>query len=178
MEKLLGLLRSQQIVYVVDVRSYPYSRHAPHFNREELQQTLAVQGIGYVFMGLELGGRPRHADHLDIDGHALYGEMAQLPEFHDAIERLVLGARAHRLALLCSCGRPAECHRRLLVGRVLCEQGVELRHVLPDASMIIERSVTLEQDPARQTLFGDDVPAWRSTQSVSHRARLSASSHA
>jgi hypothetical protein len=168
-EKLLGLLHGQQIGYVVDVRSYPYSRHAPHFNREQIQQTLAAHGVGYVFMGLELGGRPRHPDHLDGAGHALYGEMAQLPEFRDAIERLVLGAREHRLALLCSCGRPTECHRRLLVGRVLCERGVELRHIFPDASIIVERSISLEQDPTRQTLFGDDMSVWRSTRSLTGR---------
>jgi uncharacterized protein (DUF488 family) len=171
--KLLELLRAEEIAYVIDVRSYPYSRHAPQFNREQLRPTLEAHGIGYVFKGIELGGRPQQAEHLDSDGHALYDQMAKLPEFLGAIERLVLAASRHRLALLCSCGRPDECHRRLLIGRVLCDRGVQLAHILPDWGVMSERSVALPHDLARPRLFGDDVPAWRSTRSVSRRARLS-----
>jgi len=178
LEAFAALLRSHHIAYLVDVRSYPYSRFASHFNREELRATIESRGIRYVFLGLALGGRPQLDDQFDDEGHALYGKMSQEPAFTEAIDRLLRGASEHRLALLCSCGQPRDCHRRLLVGKVLCDRGAQLRHILPDGSLLTERSVALTENRAPDSLFGDDEPTWRSTQSVSHRRRLSASSRA
>ncbi len=172
-----ALVQRHRIAYLIDVRSYPYSRFVTHFNREELQATMEACGIRYVFLGLPLGGRPQREDQFDSEGHALYGKMAQEPAFTEAIDRLLRGASAHRLALLCSCGQPRECHRRLLVGKVLCERGAELRHILPDGTLLSERSVTLTNDHAPDALFGHDEVPWRSTRSVSRRRRLSASSN-
>ena len=53
----LELLFRHEIEEVVDVRSSPHSRYNPQFNRKTLQAALSEAGIGYVFMGAELGGR-------------------------------------------------------------------------------------------------------------------------
>lgn len=172
----LRLLQRERIEFVVDVRSYPYSRHAPQFNREPLERALRSAGIGYVFLGEALGGRPSRGEHYDDDGHALYGLMAQEPDFVAAVERVRAGARSYRLALLCSEADPRECHRRLLVGRVLTRADVELRHILRDGSVMTEESVPVPD--GAPTLFGDNAAQWRSTRSVSHRRRLSGSSTA
>jgi uncharacterized protein (DUF488 family) len=170
------LVKQKKIEFLIDVRSFPYSRFAPHFNREELQKTIVGYGIGYLFLGEELGGRPTSEDHYDAEGHALYGAMSQEPAFRAAIERVLEGASQHKLALLCSEGDPQDCHRRLLVGRVLAQRGAELRHILPDGRTRDEPSVELGDASGQCSLFSEERP-WRSTQSVSHRRRLSASSH-
>jgi uncharacterized protein (DUF488 family) len=177
LEALAALVQRHQVAYLVDIRSHPYSRFAPHFNREALQAAMQARGIGYVFLGLALGGRPQREDNLDAEGHALYGKMAEEPAFQRAIDRLLHSASEHRMALLCSCGQPRECHRRLLVGKVLCDRGAELRHILPDGRVLTEQSVELSDDQAQSSLFGHDELSWRSTRSVSRRRRLSASSH-
>jgi uncharacterized protein (DUF488 family) len=169
-----GLIASEGIEYLVDVRSYPYSRFAPQFNRDDLQQAIGRAGIRYLYLGEELGGRPTRDEHYDAHGHALYGPMSEDPSFRAAIRRVLDGAGKHRLALVCSEGEPRNCHRRLLVGRVLTDHGVELRHILPDGALAVERSVELG-DAYQCSLLGEDT-AWRSTQSVSHRRRLSTSS--
>jgi uncharacterized protein (DUF488 family) len=174
-ERFADLVDRHRIAFLLDVRSYPYSRFAPHFNREQLQATIGARGISYVFLGLALGGRPQREEHFDADGHALYSEMAQEPAFIAAIRRVLEGAGKHRVALLCSCGQPQECHRRLLIGKVLCDNGAELRHILPDATVLTERSVSTGET-VPESLFGHDEQSWRSTRSVSHRRRLSASS--
>src|SRR4051812_4300021 len=133
-ETFLGLLAGEQIQFVVDVRSYPYSRHAPQFNCEDMESALKAHGIGYLFLGEELGGRPTREEQYDEDGHALYGPMAAEPVFQSAIGRLVEGSSHYRVALVCSEADPLHCHRRLLVGKVLTEQGVALRHILRDGS--------------------------------------------
>jgi uncharacterized protein (DUF488 family) len=174
-ERFADLVDRHRIAFLLDVRSYPYSRFAPHFNREQLQATIGTRGISYVFLGRALGGRPQREEHFDADGHALYSEMAQEPAFIAAIDRVLEGAGKHRVALLCSCGQPQECHRRLLIGKVLCDNGAELRHILPDATVLTERSVSTGEI-VPESLFGHDEQSWRSTRSVSHRRRLSASS--
>lgn len=171
------LVLNEQVGFLVDVRSFPYSRFAPHFNRDEIEAAMARRGVGYLFLGDELGGRPTRDEHYDADGHALYGPMSEEKAFADAIERLAAGAQAHRISLLCSEGDPQHCHRRLLVGKVLTDRGIELRHILTDGTIRTERSVAVSDD-AQCTLLEDEQTAWRSTQSVSHRRRLSASSSA
>jgi uncharacterized protein (DUF488 family) len=175
-ERFVQLLHGEQIEFVVDVRSYPYSRFAQHFNREQVESALREEGIRYLFLGEELGGRPTSDEHYDEQGRALYDRMAQQPSFRAAIQRLIDGAGKHLVALMCSEADPHGCHRRLLVGKVLADHGVQLRHIFADETVLIENTVRLRAD-SQETLFGEET-AWRSTQSVSRRRRLSISSAA
>jgi uncharacterized protein (DUF488 family) len=176
LQRLTELLAVEGLEVVVDVRSYPYSRIAPQFNREQLEVALREAGRHYLFLGDELGGRPAREEHYDEQGHACYDRMAQQPAFQEAIQRLLRGCREHRVALLCSEGQPQDCHRRLLVGRVLAEHGVQLRHILPSGAVHQEDVVSLDSADGQESLFGEETAAWRSTRSVSHRRRLSTSS--
>lgn len=169
------LLSAERIDVVIDVRSHPYSRHAPQFNREELVEALAARGIRCAYFGGALGGRPTKEGQYDEQGHALYALMAREPEFAHAIERLLDGARDHRIALMCSEADPRSCHRRLLVGRVLAERGAELRHILRNGDVQVERDVPICEH-AQEALFATEEAMWRSTRSVSRRRRLKASS--
>jgi uncharacterized protein (DUF488 family) len=167
-ETFAQILCAQRIESIVDVRSYPYSRIAPHFGREELQESLTALDIAYLFRGEQLGGRPSRADHYDERGHALYELMAEEPSFREAIDELLVSAETERLAILCSEADPEHCHRRLLVGKVLTERKVQLRHILADRSVLSERRVPLPRY-VQDTLFGEGERSWRSTQSVLHR---------
>jgi uncharacterized protein (DUF488 family) len=177
-EAFQTLLSGERIETLIDVRSSPYSRFAPQFNRELLAAALDQTGIAYYFQGAALGGRPEDPAHYDADGYALYGPMSERPQFRAAINSLLAGAASQRLALLCACGRPDECHRRLLVGRVLTRHGARLRHILPDGSTVEESEVKLPAEEDQTNLFGGSAPAWRSTQSVSRRVRPRISSAA
>jgi uncharacterized protein (DUF488 family) len=170
------LVLGERIEFLIDVRSYPFSRYTPHFNRDELEAGLAPLGVRYVFLGEALGGRPTREEHYDPEGRALYGPMSEEDSFRAAVDRLIDGARRYRIALVCSEGNPHDCHRRLLVGKVLAEAGVELRHILPDGSVRTEVSVELFAAEGQCSFLDAEQTPWRSTQSVSHRRRLSASS--
>src|SRR3712207_8128504 len=56
------LFRSEVLV---DVRSFPFSRHAPQFDRETLNASVRDAGARYLFMGRELGGRDRKSTRLN-----------------------------------------------------------------------------------------------------------------
>jgi uncharacterized protein (DUF488 family) len=133
-ERLLGLLTQHGITAIADVRSRPYSRFNPQFNREELAGALKAAGIGYVFLGQELGARSDDPSCYR-DGRAQYVLMAQTPLFARGIERLLAGAEAHRAAILCAEKEPLTCHRSMLIGRYLHERNVGVRHILEDGAL-------------------------------------------
>lgn len=130
----LGVLTAHEIELVADVRSYPASRYAPQFNRNRLASALEANGIGYVFMGAELGGRPKEAEFYDAEGHVLYAKLALSQRFRDGLERLEACLRQSRVAIMCSEENPVSCHRRLLVGPALQELGVEALHLRADGT--------------------------------------------
>jgi Protein of unknown function, DUF488 len=57
-EHFLDLLKSHSVHVVADTRSYPYSKYATQFDQKPLKMALEADGIRYVFLGRELGGRP------------------------------------------------------------------------------------------------------------------------
>lgn len=141
-EQFSHLIASSGINAIADVRSAPFSRRFPWFNHDELRSALQDLSIQYVFLGAELGGRPKsHA--LLRDGVANYKEMSRTAEFARGVERLKAGAKNYRIAMLCSEGDPLHCHRCLLVGRALQLSGIQTRHIL--ASGLVENQLEAEQ---------------------------------
>ena len=86
----------------------------------------------------------------------LYGRLAATPAFRDGIDRVLAGAQAQRIALLCSEEDPSRCHRHLLIGRVLRERGVPVTHIRRGGHVETEADLAArELSQARQgTLFG------------------------
>ena len=130
-EKLLELLKIHSITVVCDVRSKPYSRMNPQFNREPLKEALRYAGIKYVFLGKELGARSDDKSCYR-NGQVQYDLLAQTSLFKHGIERLKQGAANYRVALMCAEKEPLDCHRTILVARELSEQGIPIQHILSD----------------------------------------------
>lgn len=129
-----ALLTGAGVTAIADVRSSPYSRHLPHFRREALAERLRKDGIAYVFLGRELGGRPAD-DRLYRDGVADYERMAATPTVQRALDRVLEGATRYRIALMCSEAEPLECHRCLMLARSLGRRGVGVGHLLGDGTV-------------------------------------------
>src|SRR6266446_3826961 len=83
----LALLRQHGISAVLDVRSTPYSRAQPQFNRETLTQDLRENGIRYVFLGEQLGARSKDANCY-VDGQVQYRLLAKTDAFRAGLERV------------------------------------------------------------------------------------------
>ena len=133
--EFIRLLLKHRVGEVVDVRSSPYSRYTPHFNQDILSDALEQCGIGYLFLGGELGGRPADRSCYDAGGRVLYERLAGTDLFDDGIRRLVRCADERKIALMCTEKEPLECHRTLLVGRALVERCVVVEHIHADGSL-------------------------------------------
>jgi uncharacterized protein (DUF488 family) len=133
-ERLLALLAKHRINAIADVRSWPYSRRNPQFDRENLRNSLREQGLKYVFLGDELGARPKERGCYE-DGKVRYEILAASPLFRRGVERVLSGAMQFRLALMCAERDPLDCHRAVLVGRQLTERGFRVQHILDDGAL-------------------------------------------
>jgi uncharacterized protein (DUF488 family) len=129
-ERFIHLLRAYHIQVLVDTRSQPYSRYAPHFNREPLKTAMEHAGIAYIHLGDQLGGRPRDAHYYLAKGVVDYVRLAQAPFYREGIARLKLAAEDRRLAIMCSEAGHKDCHRYKLITRSLVNDGVEVQHIL------------------------------------------------
>lgn len=170
-ETFVGLLKQHQVETVVDVRTSPYSRYAVHFNKRVIQRALPSQGIAYLFLGRHVGGMPADESFYDDQGYVLYDRLAESTKFQEGISRILNCAQSTCAALLCSEEDPTNCHRRLLVGRVLRERGVEVLHIRGDGRVQSEQAVAdaeeFEKTRGQISLFETEEPeAWRSSQSV------------
>ncbi len=166
LEHFLTLLRTHNVQGILDVRSWPASRYTPWFNRESLVNDLKGVGVQYVFLGRELGGRPSDERLYDEGGHVRYDAVAKSAAFARGLEQLRHGIAAQRIAVLCAEENPEHCHRRLLVARVLFEEGARVLHIRGDGRLQPESGfVRLD------TLSEEPLP-WRSTASVSRRRPL------
>jgi uncharacterized protein (DUF488 family) len=148
-ERLIALLEQHSIRTLCDVRSAPYSRYNPQFNRETLAATLQAAGIIYRFMGDTLGGKPADGA-LRTDDGALpdYAKIAASPDFQRGINQLLdLGRRAPT-AFMCGEADYHTCHRHRLIVPALIERGALVWHIMPNGGR--ERG---EIEPQQMRMF-------------------------
>lgn len=133
-QDFVKLLKSRGITAIADVRSAPYSRFQPQFNREALAGSLNESGIAYVFVGDLIGGRSSNDDDYE-NGRVIYARLKSNDSFENGIQRVILGSEKYKLALMCSEKEPIECHRTLLLGQSLFEQGIPVTHIHGDGTL-------------------------------------------
>jgi uncharacterized protein (DUF488 family) len=133
-EHFAGLLARHRIEAVGDVRSAPFSRRNPQFNRDALKTQLRAAGVSYVFLGREFGVRSANSDHY-IDGKVQYRSLAREPAFLEGLQRVRTGAESLRIALMCAERDPLGCHRTILVCRALRTADLDIQHILADGTL-------------------------------------------
>jgi uncharacterized protein (DUF488 family) len=127
-EGLAALLRGAAVEAVADVRSSPFSRRLPQFNRPALERFLQINGIAYVFLGDWLGGRPTDDALYDDEGRVDYERVRRTEGFQRGLDRL-LGAGFGVAAMLCAEEDPLDCHRGLMIAPALAERGAAPLHL-------------------------------------------------
>jgi uncharacterized protein (DUF488 family) len=133
-DRFIGMLQSHGVTAVADVRSTPFSRRNPQFNREALRAALRSAAIQYVFLGKELGARSEDQSCY-VNDKVQYSLLARTPLFQSGIERVLAGERSHRIALMCAEKDPLDCHRTILVARHLVQSGLKITHILSDGGV-------------------------------------------
>jgi uncharacterized protein (DUF488 family) len=171
-EQFCRLLDQFGIMILVDVRSAPFSRFNPQFNKETLAHSLDQHNIQYLYAGKYLGGRPQDpccyksgvlpAEGTDYLHEVNYREVMKRPWFIKGIAELVNVADTDVTAIMCSEEDPAECHRHHLIAKYMNAEYPEIRvrHIRGDGNDFNARQLLTSVDKPvvkQQSLFGDDA---------------------
>jgi len=123
----LRLLKANTVQVVADVRSAPYSRYVPQYNKKEIEAAVIREGLRYIFMGDAVGGKPAGREYLDEDGRVMYNKLAAQESFQQGLDRLTKGLDSgFTIVLMCAEENPLKCHRHHLIAREL-----ELKREIP-----------------------------------------------
>lgn len=141
-EFFLGLLKEHSINCLVDVRSSPYSKYVPQFNKENIVKDLDKEKILYVYMGDKLGGRYMDSQLLYSDGIVDYSKVIKREEFQNGIQSVIRNIKKGlNIALMCSEKDPLDCHRFLLVAKALSDFGVQIKHIMGNGEIVIQKNL-------------------------------------
>lgn len=141
-EEYISLLKHYGIKTLIDVRSYPGSRHVPQFNKEDMVSWVADANIKYLHMP-KLGGRRRVLDSIDdalINGweniaFKNYAAYTMTEEYAIAIEELIAVANNERVCYMCAESVPWRCHR-LIISNTLLSKGLNVHHIISETKTI------------------------------------------
>jgi len=131
--ELVELLHHYRVTILADIRRIPRSRYNPQFNREDLEASLLLQGIDYVYLP-RLGGLRRGLgkasantgwNNLSFRGYADY---MQTEEFAGGVTELLALAATGPVAMMCAESVPWRCHRSL-VADALYGQGIVVHEI-------------------------------------------------
>jgi uncharacterized protein (DUF488 family) len=129
LDAFLAVLKANDITYILDIRSAPYSRFKPEFSKNALEAAAKAAGFTYVYMGDTLGGQPQDTTCYE-DGKVVYDRVKERPFFREGIARLRRASERNlRVALMCSEGKPEQCHRTVLIGQALVDLGIGVAHI-------------------------------------------------
>jgi uncharacterized protein (DUF488 family) len=132
LEHFLCLLSRHEINTIIDIRSVPYSRYVPHFNKERIKEHLKSNHIHYLYMAEEFGMIQRE-ELFHLEGYVDFEKVRESEHFKTGVERVKRGIeKGYKIALMCSEKDPLECHRSIMIAPVFKKQGYEVLHILED----------------------------------------------
>lgn len=135
-EKLIEMLRHYDINCVVDIRGTPYSKYNVQFNKEVIAHTLREAGFVYIYMAKEFAANRENKRSYNKEGYSEFEKVILEEEFLSGIERLKTGYdKGYKIALLGAMQDPIRCHRSILIGRYLRDNGFNVRHILDNYTL-------------------------------------------
>ena len=151
LEEFLEVLKQHGVEYLIDVRSVPFSRYKPQFSKPALSKFLDEHDIRYVFMGDTLGGRPEDPSLWNAEGNVDYSKVRKNGVFRSGIDRLCKAIQQRKsVVVMCSEGKPEECHRSRLIGEALvCDRDVETVHI-DENNISVPHHEIIERVPRRE----------------------------
>jgi uncharacterized protein (DUF488 family) len=141
-EIFVRMLQSHGVNCVTDVRSAPYSRRHPQFNRESIKTDLQLADIKYLYLGDSLGARHSSPSVLSPEGKVDFSRVRLMAAFQAGIDRVISGIQQGlRIALMCAERNPFDCHRFVLVSRELADRGVRVEHILAGGPLVSQQAL-------------------------------------
>lgn len=127
------MLQAFSVEVLADIRSYPGSRRYPHFNKENLANTLPENSISYIHLPALGGRRKTSADSKNTawknDAFRGYADYMETESFAKGIKELEKIALKNNTGYMCSEAVWWRCHRSL-VSDYLKVNGWKVMHIM------------------------------------------------
>ncbi len=128
-EDFLSILKKFDVDLLIDIRTRPFSRFNPDYRAKKLELHLINNGIRYLFLGQELGGKPADPDCYTME-EVDYLKVQKKDFFKKGIEEVLnLQKEGFTVALMCAELSPNHCHRKALVGEYLEKRNYPVKHI-------------------------------------------------
>lgn len=132
-EEFISLLKENGIKLLADVRMFPGSAKYPHFNAENLQNSLAEAGIRYIHFK-ELGGRrkPKEGSLNSAwrnPSFRAYADYMETEDFRKAVTELLSAGNENETCIMCSEAVWWRCHRSM-ISDYLKSIRIDVKHIL------------------------------------------------
>lgn len=143
-EEFIQMLKANGIERLVDIRTIPGSRYNPQYGQKALRESLAKEGIEYLYQN-NLGGlRPKIPSSINKGWRNAsfrnYADYMQTKEFAEGVEELILKAEEKTTVIMCAEAVPWRCHRSL-VGDALLVRDIEVLDIM-SKTKITEHKLT------------------------------------
>jgi len=158
-QDFISILKTYKIKYLIDVRTNPYSKYNPQFNKTSLNDELLNNQIIYVFLGDKLGGLPED-NSCYINGKVDYNIIKDKAFFQEGINRLIIANdKAIDIVVMCSETKPEECHRSKLIGQELLKNGVVMNHIITEKITKDQNKIMIQLTKGKGVIdmFGNEL---------------------
>lgn len=136
--RFIELLKHFRIEYLLDVRSTPYSRYVPQYNKDKIENVLCGAGIQYAHMGKRFGARQENKAFYNAEGYLDFECFRESAQFKAGLNNVKKGLEKYNIALMCTEKNPIDCHRAIMVARGFELDGTQVMHILHDSTAITQ----------------------------------------
>lgn len=138
----IEIIKANSISVIIDVRSQPYSRYFPEYNKEMLEKTLKHNSIGYQSYAKELGGKQSNPHYYSTEGYFDFELYTKSENFIAGLKKLKeIMAQGHSCSLMCAEKNPINCHRGIMIAPVFYKEGYEIIHLMPNNMTITQKDI-------------------------------------
>ena len=157
LELFKQMLEREKIAVLYDIRMIPFSRYVPQYNQTTFPETLESWGISYLYRS-DIGPRVEGDTPLYDKNGFNYDKALNRERIIEGLKLLVSDLKEEdNIAIMATKKEPLECHRFLVLSRVLQDMGHTIKHILPEETVetqILEKRLlaTLERRIKRGTI--------------------------
>lgn len=135
LEQFQSMLEREKITLLYDIRMIPFSRYVPQYNQTTLPDTLKEWGIEYRYRS-DIGPRVEGDTPLYDKNGFNYNKALERERIVQGLKLLVEELSDDDVvAIMATKKEPLECHRFLILSRVLQDMGHTIKHILPDETV-------------------------------------------
>ena len=125
----------------MDVRSSPYSKYAPQFNRKAIKEKLEENRVHYNFLGDSFGARQIDPNLCFEDGIVDFNKVKESDKFKTAFNKVIDNINGANIVLMCSEKEPIDCHRSILISNAFYEEGINIEHILDNGEIETQKDL-------------------------------------